>query len=180
MDTCRKCHAGAGRKFAGYLTHATHHDRDKYPMLFYTFWAMTALLIGTFTFFGLHILFWIPRSFRQRFLMRRRHRELKSSLLSIDEILDYRQFLSRLKKDGELSEPTPGRRIWNLLDEEIKNCIKEILSRDEEPTPEQKTCIVEALNTLLNRQDFYAEEYISRDIPLGDEVRRFLNRANNK
>ncbi|MCK5339450.1 MAG: hypothetical protein KAJ60_00185, partial [Desulfobulbaceae bacterium] len=62
-----------------YLTHATHHDRDKYPYLFYTFWAMTALLIGTFTFFGLHTLFWIPRSFRERFKRRRQYSHEKIS-----------------------------------------------------------------------------------------------------
>ena len=39
--TCQKCHAGATRRFAGYLTHATHHDPKKYPFVFYTFWGMT-------------------------------------------------------------------------------------------------------------------------------------------
>ena len=43
----RKCHEGAHRQFAGYLTHATHHDPEKYPWLFWTFWGMTALLVGT-------------------------------------------------------------------------------------------------------------------------------------
>lgn len=177
VKTCRKCHAGAGRKFAGYLTHATHHDRDKFPMIFYTFWAMTALVIGTLTFFGLHILFWIPRSFRQRFLMRRRYRELKSSLLSLDDILEYRQFLSLLKKEGGLSEPSPGKRIWECLDEGAKNCINEILSRSEEPTTEQKSCIIEALNTILGRDDLYSEKHFS-GISLGDDARRSLNRSN--
>lgn len=73
VETCRPCHPGSNRKFTGYLTHATHHDRDKYPYLFYTFWAMTGLLVGTFAFFGLHTLFWIPRSFRERFKRRRKH-----------------------------------------------------------------------------------------------------------
>ena len=62
VETCKKCHPNSNRKFVGYLTHATHHDRDKYPFLFYTFWFMTILLIGTFSFFGLHILLWLPRA----------------------------------------------------------------------------------------------------------------------
>ena len=33
VQTCQKCHPGANRKFAGYLTHATHHDPEKYPWL---------------------------------------------------------------------------------------------------------------------------------------------------
>jgi predicted CXXCH cytochrome family protein len=73
VETCRKCHPGSNRKFTGYLTHATHHDREKYPYLFYTFWAMTGLLVGTFAFFGMHTLFWFPRSFRERFKRRRKH-----------------------------------------------------------------------------------------------------------
>ncbi len=66
VQTCAKCHPGSHRRFAGYLTHATHHDPDKYPALYYTFWGMTILLIGTFTFFGLHTLAWLPRSWQLR------------------------------------------------------------------------------------------------------------------
>jgi hypothetical protein len=29
VETCGKCHPMAHRQFAGYLTHATHHDKDK-------------------------------------------------------------------------------------------------------------------------------------------------------
>ena len=36
-EACATCHPGAHRQFAGYLTHATHHDPDKYPFLFYAF-----------------------------------------------------------------------------------------------------------------------------------------------
>jgi cytochrome b subunit of formate dehydrogenase len=62
VNTCRKCHANANQRFTGYLTHATHHDHVKYPILFYTFWFMTLLLLGTFAFFGVHTLLWLPRS----------------------------------------------------------------------------------------------------------------------
>ncbi len=66
VDTCRKCHAGATRRFAGYLTHATHHDRRKYPLLFWTFWGMVSLLIVTFTVGGLHTVLWLPRALEMR------------------------------------------------------------------------------------------------------------------
>ena len=66
VNTCRKCHLDATRRFAGYLTHATHHDPRKYPFLFWTFWGMTALLVGTFVFGGLHTLLWLPRAFQMR------------------------------------------------------------------------------------------------------------------
>lgn len=66
VETCKSCHPNSNRKFVGYLTHATHHDKDKYPVLYYTFWAMTLLLIGTFSFFGIHTLMWLPRALAEK------------------------------------------------------------------------------------------------------------------
>ena len=75
VKTCGKCHEGSHRRFAGYLTHATHHDRRKYPALFYTFWFMTILLVGTFTLVGIHTIMWLPRSFQSMKKMRRLKKE---------------------------------------------------------------------------------------------------------
>jgi cytochrome b subunit of formate dehydrogenase len=66
VATCQQCHEGATRRFAGYLTHATHHNRVKYPFLFYSFWGMTALLVGTLSMATLHTLLWLWRSIRTR------------------------------------------------------------------------------------------------------------------
>jgi cytochrome b subunit of formate dehydrogenase len=66
VATCGQCHAGAHRRFAGYLTHATHHDPHKYPFLFWTFWGMTVLLVGTLTFALLHTLAWLVRLWLSR------------------------------------------------------------------------------------------------------------------
>ncbi len=71
VSTCQKCHEGASRRFAGYLSHATHHDPARYPWLFWTFWGMTSLLAGTFVMGGAHTLLWLPRAFQMR-------RELKT------------------------------------------------------------------------------------------------------
>jgi len=64
VETCANCHPGANRRFAGYLTHATHHDRDKYPWLFWAFWGMTGLLVGTLTFALTHTGAWLWRLWR--------------------------------------------------------------------------------------------------------------------
>jgi predicted CXXCH cytochrome family protein len=61
VKTCGQCHEGSHRRFAGYLTHATHHDPAKYPYLFYTFWGMTCLLIGTLSLSLIHTLAWLVR-----------------------------------------------------------------------------------------------------------------------
>ena len=66
IQTCAQCHPGSNRRFAGYLTHATHHDPEKYPFLFYTFWGMTSLLLGTLVVSGAHTLAWLPRSLQFR------------------------------------------------------------------------------------------------------------------
>ncbi|MBD3298549.1 MAG: hypothetical protein GF341_07845 [candidate division Zixibacteria bacterium] len=73
VETCGQCHEGSHRRFAGYLTHATHHDKDKYPYLFYSFWFMTSLLIGTLAIAGAHTILWLPRSFQAM----RQHKALK-------------------------------------------------------------------------------------------------------
>jgi cytochrome b subunit of formate dehydrogenase len=72
VKTCAKCHPGSNRRFAGYLTHATHHDPARYPFLFYTFWGMTSLLVVTLVVSGAHTAAWLPRSLKYA-------RELKAS-----------------------------------------------------------------------------------------------------
>ena len=80
VETCGQCHEGSHRQFAGYLTHATHHDRETYPYLFWSFWGMTALLIGTLSFALLHSFAWVIRLMLNRdewIAHKRRARESK-------------------------------------------------------------------------------------------------------
>lgn len=85
VATCGQCHAGSHRRFAGYLTHATHHDRHKYPILFYTFWFMTILLVGTLVLAGTHTLMWLPRSLQAM----REHKQLREQYHGR---MEYRRF----------------------------------------------------------------------------------------
>ncbi|MCP4900624.1 MAG: hypothetical protein GY906_26980 [bacterium] len=66
VETCGQCHPRAHLQFAGYLSHATHHDKDRYPILFYSFWFMTLLLVGTMTFAILHTTAWLWRLLRTK------------------------------------------------------------------------------------------------------------------
>ena len=61
-QTCQKCHVNATRSFASFMPHADHTDRKNYPVLFWSFGAMTSLLLGTFAFFGVHTLLWFTRT----------------------------------------------------------------------------------------------------------------------
>lgn len=65
--TCTSCHPRSTPNFTTYIAHGTHSDKDRYPMLYYTFWAMTGLLVVTFSIFGLHTILWIPRSLFERY-----------------------------------------------------------------------------------------------------------------
>jgi cytochrome b subunit of formate dehydrogenase len=73
LSTCKKCHMSAGKGFAGYQVHATPGDKKRNPLLFYTFWAMNLLLIGVFTFFGIHTALWFPRSLKEFLRDRKKH-----------------------------------------------------------------------------------------------------------
>lgn len=87
VGTCQKCHKDANERFTGYLTHATHHDPVRYPILYYTYWAMTLLLVGVFSFFGLHLIMWLPRSFKA---MRERRKSAREE--------DTRYFIQRFTR----------------------------------------------------------------------------------
>lgn len=75
VKTCQQCHPAANRQFAGYLSHATHHDPEKYPWLFWAFWGMTGLLLVTFVLAGTHTILWLPRSLQWRRELERMERE---------------------------------------------------------------------------------------------------------
>jgi cytochrome b subunit of formate dehydrogenase len=62
VGTCAQCHGNVNDSFTKYQPHANPLDKVNYPILNKVFLFMTALLIGTFGFFGLHTLFWLFRS----------------------------------------------------------------------------------------------------------------------
>lgn len=69
LETCRSCHENATENFSKYDPHSDHRDPESSPAAYWTAKFMKILLGVTFSFFGLHTLLWIPRSFAER----RRH-----------------------------------------------------------------------------------------------------------
>jgi cytochrome b subunit of formate dehydrogenase len=63
VQTCGKCHKKDSVLFTKFYAHGEHNDRERYPILFYTFLAMTGLLVSTFAVFWLHTLLWMIRGF---------------------------------------------------------------------------------------------------------------------
>lgn len=66
VSTCGTCHPGAQASFASYLVHVDHQHLDEYPVLYWASMGMTGLLIGVFSFFGLHTFLWAFRYWRER------------------------------------------------------------------------------------------------------------------
>jgi hypothetical protein len=64
VNTCQQCHKSANANFAMYQPHGNTHDRERFPLLYWTKTGMVWLLIGVFSFFGLHTLLWFIRSLR--------------------------------------------------------------------------------------------------------------------
>jgi cytochrome b subunit of formate dehydrogenase len=93
VATCGECHAGSHAQFAGYLTHATHRDSERYPALYWAFVGMTALLIATFAFFGLHTLAWLPHSWRLREAYRKHVAEIGAAEKQFRRFTTYQRAL---------------------------------------------------------------------------------------
>ena len=66
VETCGKCHEGANANFVQYDPHANKHDRQRNPALFFVSKFMTVLLVGVFSFFGIHTAMWFTRELRER------------------------------------------------------------------------------------------------------------------
>jgi cytochrome b subunit of formate dehydrogenase len=61
VKTCSKCHPGANQNFVRYYAHGDNQDRERYPVLFWSFWLMTTLLVSVWSFFTIHSILWFIR-----------------------------------------------------------------------------------------------------------------------
>jgi cytochrome b subunit of formate dehydrogenase len=100
VETCKKCHPDANENFAQYIVHANHSDKEAYPQLYYVFWAMTGLLLGTFAFFALHTALWLYRSLA----------------LYMSDSREWREEKTQVREDGEeFTRFTPLERFLHAL-----------------------------------------------------------------
>ena len=85
LATCRQCHSTATTGFTEYKPHANPLDKKNYPALHAVFLGMTSLLIGVFTFFGLHTVIWLVRAVYLYLNDSKRFREAKIRTQTDDE-----------------------------------------------------------------------------------------------
>lgn len=62
VQTCSTCHTNVNANFATYSPHPEPNDPEKSALVYYVSHFMEWLLLGTFSFFGIHTLLWIQRS----------------------------------------------------------------------------------------------------------------------
>jgi len=70
---CAKCHEGASASYASYVVHAPNPSLAStlktFPILFYAFWIMVVVAVGTFAVFLPHTVMW---GFRELFIKKER------------------------------------------------------------------------------------------------------------
>ena len=97
LTTCQQCHPKAKIGFTEYKPHANPLDGEHYPLLHAVFLGMTGLLIGVFTFFGLHTVVWLVRAFYLYLHDSKKFREAKVKTQTDDEwftrFLPFERFL---------------------------------------------------------------------------------------
>ncbi len=90
---------------------------------------------------------------------------LDRSLFVVSDIIDWSGLLKKLK-DPE--KQGPGKRIWNLFDQDTQNRI-ESWREDQIPDSELKNAVVDALNNLLKNRDLYDVQSF-RDVRLPEII----------
>ena len=68
-ENCGRCHKGFHPRFLNYKAHPDYLDRKRYPSLFWTFVAMTGLLVFTFGFFWVHTGLWWRKTYWEKHRM---------------------------------------------------------------------------------------------------------------
>jgi ABC-type transport system involved in multi-copper enzyme maturation permease subunit len=104
------------------------------------------------------------------------------------DIVDPQQFAKRLKEDGNKEQPSPGKRIWSLLDANAKKKIDVLtVARDDEKRRERDGRAVVAgigalrngLNEIIKRRDFF-EPALWSVAALPKEAKDLLDRGPDK
>jgi len=98
-----------------------------------------------------------------------------SSLLKVSDILDWSGFCSTLSHEGGTTVPSPSRRILELLPQDTRELVL-ATAQTNNLEPLQKSKIIDALNGILKRRDFYQADCFER-LGVTDEVNPLLSRT---
>lgn len=79
-----------------------------------------------------------------------------SALISRHDVLDWQRFPTELAQQGRAPRPSPGKRIWELMDPQVRETLAEAASL-KRPYAYMRREIANELSELLQRRDFYEE-----------------------
>jgi len=104
-------------------------------------------------------------------------REKLYSQFTGNDLLDVPELAERLKKEGQSNKPSPGRRIWSLIDADVRTT----LSETDTENADQRHFLIRfeltaALNGLLDKPDLYDEE-AWQDVAVVEEARELMKRG---
>jgi hypothetical protein len=100
------------------------------------------------------------------------------------DIVDAPQLVERMRRESTAEQPSPGKRIWSLLDDNTKTSLSKLerIDADGERKPGEgrdlfrgSEALRKELNKLLARRDFYREEDW-KDVSLPKEAKDLLER----
>jgi len=75
-----------------------------------------------------------------------------------EDLLDWPGFWGKVVQDAREAEPSPGKRIWEVLSDDAQSTIEHGAAEGKLTKRERRT-IMKALNRGLRRKDFYDERY---------------------
>lgn len=98
----------------------------------------------------------------------------KCSEFGVGDFIAWSGFLSKLSSAGKVAQPSPGKRIWELLPQDIRTTAEESVAISS-PQEEQKSNIIKALNkNILGNSGFYQEGYFP-NAAVPKEAQRLLS-----
>jgi len=96
------------------------------------------------------------------------------ALLSRYDILDWRAFTAWLVDQSKATQPSPAKRIWQLMSPEVRKTAVEMVGMDH-PYDYIKNQVTDELSKLLERRDFYHEPSYS-GLDLNQQASGLLSR----
>ncbi len=103
-----------------------------------------------------------------------RFSENGSSLLKVGEVLDWKGLCSRLRNEAAKTQPSPSRRLFELLPSDVGQMIRETNGNGLEPT--NKSHFISEFNKVLKRRDFYEANDFER-VAIKGEAQILLGRG---
>ena len=101
---------------------------------------------------------------------------IKMAALTVGHVQDWQGLLKIFKDQVKSDMPSPGKRIWNMFDQNTRNLINE-WSEDQIPGSELKHAVVASINKLLESRDLF-DEGSFRDIKLPYERKKLIKSLN--